>query len=309
MEPVLSIKCGDTVTIDTVSGAPHNLPQSGPFVTLDDHLEILTKCRRGLGPHLLTGPIFVEGCAPGDRLIVKIKEVRPRQNWGWNAIEPDAGLFPKIADHYENLIVPIDLTGKVASLPWGPKVALEPFFGVLAVAPARCMGALTSVVPGAFGGNIDNRFCRAGSELHLPAMCEGALFSVGDGHALQGDGEVCDTALETALSGDFEFDLIKNSAPAAPEIYFSQKMITMAFDEDLDTAVSTACGRMINNLMERFDLSRKDAYRHCSLLASLRVTQVVNGKKGVHCIVDTRLLEQFTATIGFVAKTGFQVND
>src|SRR5690606_23023824 len=141
-----------------------------------------------------------------------------------------------------------DRTRAVARLPWGPEAALKPFFGILAVAPPVEDGRLSSVPPGAFGGNIDNRFCRAGAVISLPVFVPGALFMVGDGHALQGDGEICDTALETALNGRFRFHLEKGSAPSAPEILYDNRLITMGFDPDLDRAAEAAAARMIDNI-------------------------------------------------------------
>lgn len=149
---------------------------------------------------------------------------------------------------------------------------------------------MTSIRPGPFGGNIDNRYCRAGARIELPVFCDGALFFAGDGHALQGNGEICDTALETALNGRFRFELEKDNAPDALEIFWDNLVITMAFDEDLNKAATTAARRMVDWLEREKSLTRTDAYRHCSLFADLHITQMVNIRKGVHCVLDCRTL-------------------
>lgn len=285
--PVLHIASGDSVTIETLSGGPRNLPapETGCHA-LAAHRDVIARCRPHLGPHMLTGPIFIRDAAPGDRLLVEIETIELAQDFGWNAIEPGAGILPDLADEYESLTVPLDRSRRQARLPWGPVVDLAPFFGILAVAPDASGGCVTSVVPGPFGGNMDNRYCRAGARIALPVFCEGALFLAGDGHALQGDGEICDTALETALNGRLRFHLEKGTAPEAPEILCDNRIITMDFDEDLDKAATTAARRMVHWLTRNTPLSAGEAYRHCSLLADLRVTQMVNRRKGAHCVMD-----------------------
>lgn len=285
--PVLRITPGDSVEVETLSGGARNLPAEGqPGTALPSHLAVIAAKSPELGPHMLTGPIHIEGAEPGDRLIVEIGEIRFAQDYGWNAIEPGFGMFPDLAESYQNLTIAIDRARGVAQLPWGPEAALAPFFGILAVAPPVAGGRLSSVPPGAFGGNIDNPFARAGAVISLPVFVPGALFMAGDGHALQGDGEICDTALETALNARFRFTLEKGTAPPAPEILYQNRLITMGFNPDLNRAAEEAAARMIEAICARSPLSRAEAFRHCSLFGSLRITQVVNGVKGVHCVLD-----------------------
>ena len=290
LAPVITVADGEVLRIETVSGGPRTLPASGGgFETSPDHLRVLEHCRPELGLHILTGPIAIAGAEPGDRLILRILSISLRQNWGWNAIEPGFGLLPDIPERYDCVTAGIDRDAGRIRLPWGVVVAARPFFGILAVAPALSLGRITSVVPGPFGGNIDCRMLVAGTELHLPVFRPGALFSVGDGHAAQGDGEVCDTAIETALSGVFSFHVQRANAPEFPEAHTQDAHIAMAVADDLDTAAKEATRRMIVLLQYIYALSRTDAYRHCSICSSLRVTQAVNMGKGVHMIVP-RLL-------------------
>ena len=288
--PVLRIAVGDTAQIDTLSGGPRNLARADQGAVLPNHHSVLAALTPDLGPHLVTGPIYVAGAEPGDRLIVDIVSVELSKNWGWNAVEPGFGIFPDLAPSYENLIIPIDIARQRATLPWGVSVDLHPFFGILAVAPDPKTGRVGTVEPGAFGGNMDNRFARAGASLHLPVFCEGALFFAGDGHALQGNGEVCDTALETALNGRFRFRLEKGTAPSAPEIHRDDLIVTMAFDPDLNVAALNAMSRMMDIVEAQTGLSRIEAWRHCSICADLHVTQLVNRSKGAHCTLRRETL-------------------
>jgi len=286
LAPAITITDGEVLRIEAVSGGRRSLPAPGcGYETLPDHLRILERCHPELGPHILTGPVAITGAEPGDRLIVSILSISLRQNWGWNAIEPGFGLLPEIAEHYACVTAGIDRDAGQITLPWGTTVSARPFFGIMAVAPALDLGRITSVIPGPFGGNIDCRMLVAGTELHLPVFRPGALFSAGDGHAAQGDGEVCDTAIEVALTGMFSFRLQPGNGLEFPEAHTPDAHITMAVADDLDTAAKEATRRMIVLLQERYALSRTYAYRHCSICGSLRVTQAVNVRKGVHMMV------------------------
>ncbi len=145
-------------------------------------------------------------------------------------------------------------------------------------------------MPRAFGGNIDNKELVAGTTLFLPVFVEGGLFSCGDGHAAQGDGEVCVTAIETALLGRFTFILRKDLGFTYPRAETPTHYITMGMDPDLDRCAEMALRDMIVLIGEVAGLSREDAYTLCSLAADLRVTQTVNGSKGIHCMLTKSLL-------------------
>ncbi len=290
--PALHVAQGASVRIEALSGGKRNLPDRHSELTvLPAHRAVIDTLKPELGPHIVTGPVYINGAEPGDRLIVEITAIDLAQNWGWNAIEPGFGIFPDLAETYENIVIPIDVEQRQARLPWGPVADLEPFFGILAVAPDPAGGRVGSVQPGPFGGNIDNRYARAGARIELPIFCAGALFFAGDGHALQGDGEVCDTALETALNGTFRFSVEKGTAPQTPEIFLDDLIITMDFDEDLDRAAVMATARMMDIIERRTGLSRRVAWRHCSLFADLRVTQMVNRAKGIHCVLKASTIE------------------
>lgn len=284
LKPAITIKPGETITIETVSGTPDDMPPAGSgFSVLPEHRAIHAALTRGLGPHILTGPVAVEGAMPGDALKVEILDVALRQNWGFNFHRPLAGALPDDFAALHRIHIAIDPAAKTARMPWGLTVPLAPFFGCMGTAPRPEWGPQTSIVPRAFGGNIDNKELVAGTTLYLPVFQAGALFSVGDGHGAQGHGEVNLTAIETALTGTFRLDLIRQAQLKRPYAETPDSLITMAFDPDLDQAMATALRDMIEQIVARTALNRDQAYALCSITADLKITQVVNGSRGVHC--------------------------
>ncbi len=289
LKPVLRVQSGDRVTFHCVNGAPEVMPPP-PFEVLPEQREIHARCTKGPGGHILTGPVFVEGAMPGDTLEVRILDVQLRQDWGWNIIRPLAGTIPEDFPLTRLLHIPLDRSAMTAELPWGTRVPLKPFFGVMGVAPPPAYGIIDTIVPREHGGNIDNKELGAGATLYLPVWTEGALFSAGDGHAVQGDGEVCITALETALSGTFELILRKDLRLAFPRAETPTHLISMGLDPDLDDAAKQALREMIRIIRERLNVSPEDAYALCSLAVDFRVTQLVDGNKGIHGMLPKSLL-------------------
>jgi acetamidase/formamidase len=160
----------------------------------------------------------------------------------------------------------------------------------MAVAPPAPWGSVSTLPPRRNGGNLDNKELVAGTTLYLPIHVDGALFSVGDGHGVQGDGEVCVTAIETGLIGTFEIHLRDDMALIWPTAETPTHVMTMAFDPDLDDCVVIALRDMIDLIVARTGLAKAEAYALCSLAADVRITQVVNGNKGVHVMLDKRYL-------------------
>ncbi len=286
---VLEVESGDTVTIDCLSGEPDDLPEP-PFEVMAEHRAVHARCERGPGPHFMTGPVWVGGAEAGDVLEVRILDCKLRQDWGWNLIQPLLGTLPEDFNEQRRLHIPIEREAMVARLPWGAEVPLRPFFGVLGVAPPPAWGRISSVQPRAHGGNMDNKELVAGTTLYLPVFNPGALFSAGDGHGVQGDGEVCLTALETCMTGTFELILRKDLSLAMPRAETPGHYITMGMNEDLDDAAKQALRDMIALIRERANLSAEDAYTLCSLTADLRITQLVDGNKGVHAMLPKAAL-------------------
>jgi acetamidase/formamidase len=289
LPPVLTIAPGDRVTLHSVSGPPDVLPGPGfhvPPELYDIHRELVAD----RGPHILTGPIRIEGARPGDVLEVRILDVRLRQDWGYTRIRPLWGTLPEDFPEARLIHIALDAARMVGRLPWGTELALKPFFGVMGVAPPAAWGRVSTIQPRAHGGNLDNKELVAGTTLYLPVWTDGALFSTGDGHGLQGDGEVCVTAIETGLIGTFELIVRDDMTLEWPMAETPTHVLTMAFDPDLDDCVVIALRDMIKLICRRTNLSREDAYTLCSLAADLRVTQVVNGSKGIHVMLEKKLL-------------------
>ncbi len=290
LKPVMTMQSGDSVTVECISGGTDSMPDAG-FEILPDHRAVVAALKPHLGPHILTGPIAIEGAEPGDVLEIHIDAVTLRQNWGWSAIKPFRGTLPEDFPKFRMWHSAIDRNRRVGTLPWGREIALRPFFGIIGVAPRPEYGALNSIAPFEFGGNMDLKELVAGTTLFLPVWAKGALLSVGDGHAVQGDGEVCLTALETALEGRFTVTLRKNMPLALPRVETATHAITLAFDPDLDDAAKQALRSMIALIHERSGLSADDAYMLCSLAADMRITQLVDGNKGVHCMIEKHWLD------------------
>jgi acetamidase/formamidase len=284
----LEVDSGDTVVVDTVSGWFEVAPDERLY--RPEHLEVIRKVKPELGRHILTGPIAVRGAQPGDSLEVRIKAIELTADWGWNTIRPLRGALPEDFPQFESRVIPIDREAMSAQLAWGPKIPLQPFFGILGTAPRPEYGRISSVEPREFGGNVDCKEYVAGTSVFLPVFVPGANFSAGDGHAVQGDGEVCLTALETCLEGTFELVLHKNTKLAMPRAITPTHYITLGLDVDLDDAAKQALRDMIAWLVTMQDWKPSEAYVFCSLACDLHVTQLVDGNKGVHAMVRKELL-------------------
>lgn len=283
----LTVESGDTVTITCMSAALEGDLIADKSRVRADHrvaMDALSD-QRGIGSHMMTGPVFVEDAMPGDVLQIDILSVKPIQDWGYTKIAPLKGALPEEFTDYEHFHSEIDISRGICTLPWGTELPLEPFFGIMAVAPPAPWGKVGTAEPRAFGGNMDNKELQAGTTLYLPVFNEGALFSAGDGHGRQGDGEVCISALETALEGEFRLTVRKDMSLKLPFAENSEFLISMAFDADLDRAMRQALRDMINLVTERTGLTRNQAYVLLSLAGDLRITQVVDGEKGVHMMI------------------------
>jgi acetamidase/formamidase len=287
------MQSGDTVEVTTLSGNLDDLPdRNSGFSISAEHQNVLAMVAPGEGPHFMTGPISVVNAEPGDEIVVEILEVRLAQDWGWNLIAPGKGTLPEDFSQARRMHVAIDRQRGVVKMPWGLELPAAPFFGIIGVAPRPADGRQTSVIPCAFGGNIDNKNLCAGATLHLPVFATGALLSVGDGHALQGDGEVCLTAIETGLNGTLRVTLRKGTHIARPWAETPSHLITMAFDRDLDIAAKAAVRDMVQLIERLSGLAAADAYTLCSIVADLHVTQLVNINKGAHMMLAKSALRR-----------------
>ncbi|WP_028794048.1 acetamidase/formamidase family protein [Thalassobaculum salexigens] len=289
MAPAMTIASGDRVTVETVSGAPEDLPGDGYHIP-PELLDIHKRSERRMPGHLLTGPIAVEGAEPGDVLEIRLLDIKLRQDWGYTKVRPLAGALPEDFDEPDRMTVDLDAERNVGRLPWGTELPLRPFFGVIGVAPPAGWGAISTIQPRKNGGNLDNKELIAGTTLYLPVWTKGGKLSLGDGHGVQGDGEVCVTAIETALEGEIEVHLRKDLSLDYPRAETPDARITMGMNADLDNAASHALRQMIDWIVDTTNLSRSQAFMLMSLAADVRVTQLVNQEKGIHVVLPKSAL-------------------
>lgn len=271
-QPVINVKPGDRVHFEVNEVTSWQISEKSKA-------EDLAKIDNSkLYP--LAGPVYIEGARPGDVLIVNIESVKPT-NWGWTAIMPGLGLleeFTTPAIYVWNLRSNRKYASYVKRIP----VPLNPFCGVLGVAPPG-EGYFDVMPPGKHGGNMDIRHLIAGSTLMLPVWNEGALFSISDVHAAQGDGEVCVSAIECAGDVTLSFDLIKDVNLGSP-CYYSKPLFgprdgyfgTAGISPDLMDATKQALRSMISFLETNLDISREQAYMLCSVAGELRTHEIVD---------------------------------
>lgn len=290
LAPVLTIDSGERVVMSSVSGPPEFLPP--PPFKIPPALPAIhaSNGKQRFLVHMCTGPVAVRGAKPGHVLQVDIEAIELNYDWGYNMIRPLAGALPDDFKELRLIHIALDKARMLAKLPWGQEVPLRPFFGVMAVAPPAAWGVIPTPPPRRNGGNIDNKELVAGTTLYLPIFTDGALFSVGDGHGAQGDGEVCITAIETGLIGTFRLTVRDDIRLEWPMAETPTHVMTMAFDPDLDDCVVIALRQMLDVVCARAGLDRYQAYTLLSLAADLRITQVVNGNKGVHVMLEKQYL-------------------
>jgi acetamidase/formamidase len=233
----------------------------------------------------VNGPIYVEGAAPGDTLEIEFLDVQPA-DWGWTAIIPGFGL---LADEFPEPALKIwriegGASGSAEFAP-GIRIPLAPFCGEIGLAPGMA-GALSTIPPYRHGGNMDTKHLTQGTRLFLPVEVEGALFSIGDGHAAQGDGEVCGTAIETPMRATVRLTVRKDMHVAEPQFLTAGPLAqrtnttshyaTDGIGPDLMEAARNAIRHMIEHLQRTYGLSRSDAYMLCSVAVDLKLCEVVD---------------------------------
>jgi acetamidase/formamidase len=292
LKPVLTIDSGDIVTIESAASIiPSTVDQSGvvpPSAVPQYQRDIFANAKdRGPGPHILTGPIEIRGAMPGDVLEVRILDVTLALDWGYNYQRPYAGALPDEFAALWTRIIPINRQAKTAEVARGVVIPVDkPFFGVMGVAPDMTQGRISSAPPGVHTGNVDNKELIAGTTLYMPVHVAGALFSAGDGHAAQGNGEVDLTALETGLRGRFQLIVRKDMKLVWPRAETPTHWIVMGLHPNLEEAMKIATRETIDFITKRFPhLTREEAYMIASVAVDYNVTQVVDGTKGIHGMI------------------------
>jgi acetamidase/formamidase len=274
-QPVLEIDSGDTVDVWTRDVSDNQIGPGSDTSVIDG-----VDWDRA---YPLTGPIAIAGAQPGDTLAIEILDIHT-QGWGWTAILPESGLLPE--DFPDAYLRVFDLSrGDVAYLRDDIAIPLEPFFGTMGVCPAGA-SAQPVMPPGTFGGNMDTRQLVRGATLYLPVQVERALFSCGDAHGAQGDGEVCVTGLEAPMFAAMRFTLepgrsipapqYRTPAPLTPRVDSAPFYATTGVGGDLYVAAQDAVRAMVDHIVINYGLGREDAYLLCSLVVDLKISEIVD---------------------------------
>lgn len=304
--PILTIQSGDQITMETVS---HEgiLPDQGDtvdFLTnggikesdiLPDQITIKANVTKsGPGPHVITGPIYIEDAEPGDVLEIKTVNIDYRVPYGVISNRHGKGSLP--GEYPENeapiytKVIPIEMTKDIGifkpsnGLP-DLEIPLKPFMGIMGVVPADTEQAVNSVPPGLYGGNLDIKYLGEGSSLYLPVQVPGALFYAGDPHCAQGNGEVALTAIECSLTPTFELVLHKDMELPAPMGETEEAWIAVGLDEDLDEAMKKSVREYLRIMNENYGLTKPDALLYASAGIDFEISQVVDIVKGIHSII------------------------
>ena len=290
--PVLTVASGDTVIMNSMMLMDGQL-RCG--MTLEELIAIRqTYNDRQVGPHTLTGPIFVKGAEPGNVLEVRIKKLVPA-NCGVNYHFPgkmNIGGLPQDFPDGQFRTLKLDTKNMKTTFARRVVIPLKPFFGVMGVAP-KPGEKRPAAEPDYFGANMDNKELVAGTKLYLPVNVPGGLFSAGDAHAVQGDGEVNVTAIETAMKeAVLQFVVRKDMKIERPMAETKAHWITMGFHRDLDEAAKIALRDAIYFLSKTKGLTPDDAYSLASMTVDLRVTQIVDRNKGIHAMIPKSIFKK-----------------
>ena len=269
LPPVLTIKSGQTVEIETLShqGLTTNKDPEKFFASygisgnevLADAKNVYSQAKRpkGASVHILTGPIYVDGAEPGDTLEIRVHDIKFRVPYGVNNTGPGKGVLPKLLQDATAKLIRVDLERRVALFSDEIHIPLNPFMGIMAVSPPTSLGMVSSTPPGAWGGNIDLKYTGIGSSLFLPVFNKGGQFFTGDGHAVQGDGEVDGGAIEISLKPTLQFILHKGKTLKQPRVETATDYLTTGLDVDLNVATRIALQEAVDFLQKEKSLSRR----------------------------------------------------
>jgi len=295
LKPVLTIDSGDIVRLWTATGNPRYFESLG-IAKEKIPPELYTAYEGAPGEqrddHNLDGPIAVRGAEPGDTVEIRIRAIDLWLPIAAMSFRANRGSLPEDFPYSRDRVFFLDPAKKVIEFSPGVSVPAKPFWGVIGVAPPRSMGRVPSGPPNVFGGNMDNHDLQPGTSLFLPVHVPGALISIGDGHAVQGDGEVGMSAVETSLKGEIQVVLHKGMRITWPRAETPTHYMTMGLHEDLNQAAKIATREMLNFVVETKGVPRDDALMLLSAAMDLRVTQIVDGTKGVHAMLPKAIFHR-----------------
>jgi len=302
--PVLKIKSGQIVEIDTLClfGMSNDKPEQffvENGIPLDSQIakEMLAMKKMVMAAPVagttMTGPIYIEGAMPGDTLEVRILDIKSRTDFGVNQNRPGAGGIPDLVPRPYAKVVRLDLARQVALFSSEIEVPLHQFQGRMAVSPTKERGKLPNGPPYPdIGGNMDNKHLGKGATVYFPVQVEGALFQTGDPHAVQGNGEVGQSALESSNTVTMQFFVRKDMPIKRVQAETPSHYIIMGMDKDLSIAMHEAIANTVEFLQRRKGLDFLDSLSLCSLAVDYEVTEVVDGTKGIHGMVPKSLFKK-----------------
>jgi acetamidase/formamidase len=288
LPPALTVKPGQIVEIEALShqGLTTNKDPEKFFAgygisapeVLTDAKTVFAQVQRpkGASVHIVTGPIYVDGAEVGDALEVRVLDIKFRVPYGVNSTGPGKGLLPQLLREPAAKLIHIDLERCVALFADDIEIPLNPFMGIMAVSPPTSLGMVSSTPPGPWGGNIDLKFTGIGSSLYLPVFNKGAQFFTGDGHAVQGDGEVDGGAIEISLKPTLQFILHKGKRIKSPRVETATDYLTTGLDVDLNVASRLALQEAVDFLQTEKGMTAADAYAFSSLAVDLGIGEAVD---------------------------------
>ena len=288
LPPALTIQSGQAVEIEALSHQgltagkdPEKFFSAYGIASNDvlaDAKMVYSEVKRpkGASVHILTGPIYVEGAEPGDTLEVRVLDIKFRVPYGVNNTGPGKGVLPKLLKEPFAKLIRLDLERRVALFSADIEIPLNPFMGIMAVSPPTSLGMVSSTPPGAWGGNIDLKFCAVGSSLFLPIFNKGGQFFTGDGHAVQGDGEVDGGAIEISLKPTLQFILHKGKTIKLPRVETATDYLATGLDVDLNIATRIALQEAVDFLQTEKGMTAADAYALSSLAVDLGIGEAVD---------------------------------
>lgn len=275
LKPVAFAKAGDRVIFETRDALSDQISRSSPTL---DSVDLSKR-------NPATGPLFIEGAEAGDTLVVEILKIKLR-DYGWMRVYPGGGILHDKDIRHKVKIV--ELSNDVAMFN-DLEIPLNPMVGVVGVAPVE--GEYLTTVPNYHGGNMDVAEIGVGSRIYLPVFLDGALLAIGDVHAVQKDGEICSTALETSGEVEIKVDIIKKKMPRYPILETSAHYSIIAFGYGLDEAAYRASEEATRVLMKAQDLEFEEAYMLSSITVGLKVNQAVNPFRGVRAEIPKKYVK------------------
>ncbi len=303
--PKLTVKEGEIVEIHTVStsGVPREDPESffkENNLAYDDHAKELVEIIKNVPPepsgirgHMLTGPVFIEGAMPGDSIEIRIHDVILRSEYGVNHVRPGREDIPQEIKNSESFVYKYNKKRTSAEFLPGVEIPLKPFMGVMALSPPPETGRVSSIPPDFFGGNLDLKHLIKGTTLTLPVSVEGGLFTTGDAHGAQGNGEVSGTAIETSMILVAEFVIHKKTI-SMPLAETPDHFIVFGLNPDLDEAMKQALAESIRFIHEHLGFSYEEAMSISSTAVDFEITQVVDRTEGVHGMIPKSIFTNRT---------------